>query len=345
MPLRRRLFSLPTLLFFVVVIALIYFLAARFDLNWQEVWENVGAMDPWLYLLALLLYYASFGFRGLRWRLIARNAGIHDSPHARLPSALKFSQLIIIGWFVNSVTWLRLGDAYRAFALSEESGSDFSWSLGTVLAERVVDMATVLVLIVLGAALFSATRESGGAGYLVGAAFIMAVALVALLAVMKEYGARGGRFLPGRLETAYHSFHKGTLEGLKQRQLPIIFGLGLAGWLLEVGRLYFVVQALDLTIGIPLVLLVALAHAILSVVPTPGGVGAVEPGVTALLVLGMAREDAVSIVLVDRSITYLSVILVGFLVFLVWQLSNARRKRGGSRVATGVGGGERVADV
>ena len=55
------------------------------------------------------------------------------------PSLWKFSQLILIGWFVNSIAWLRLGDAYRAYALSEDSDKKFSWSLGTVFAERMVD--------------------------------------------------------------------------------------------------------------------------------------------------------------------------------------------------------------
>ena len=341
--LKRRVFSLPTLLSFVIAIVFVYFLATQFDLDWGKTWENVRGMNPWLYLVGLFLYYLSFGFRGLRWRILARNAGLHDSPQARLPSVPRFSQLIIIGWFVNSVAPLRLGDAYRAYAFSEDSRGDFSWSLGTILAERAVDMVTVLVLVLVGAALLSATQDTSEAGYIVLAALLMAVAVATLLVVMKGYGSRIARFLPRRLESAYHRFHKGTLQGL--RQLPLIFALGLVAWLLEVGRLYFVVQALDLTIGIPLVLIVALAHAILSTVPTPGGVGAVEPVVTELLVLGgLALHDAGSVVLVDRSITYVSIIVFGGLAFLLWQASHTRRRLDESRVA-GAATGDGLADV
>ncbi len=327
--LRRRFFSLPTLLSFAVAAAFVYFLSTRFDLDWEKTWDNVRAMDPWLYVLAFLLYYLSFGFRGIRWQILVRNAGLLDLPGARMPSVFRFSQLIVIGWFVNSVAWLRLGDAYRAYALSQVSGGDFSWSLGTILAERALDMVIVLVLIAVGVGLFSITRGSDGTGLIVAAAFSMAVGLGALLAVMKGFGTRVARLLPRRLESAYHRFHKGTLGSL--RQLPLTFTLGLMGWLLEVGRLYFVVQALDLDIGIPLVLIVSLGHAILSTVPTPGGVGAVEPGVTGLLVLGMGSGDALSVALVDRSITYLSIIAIGGLVFLLWQVSKARTLRQGSR--------------
>lgn len=328
--LRRRILSLPTLLSFAVAAGVILFLATRFDLDWARTWDNVRGMDPWLYLAALALYYLSFVFRGLRWRVLARNAGLEESPDATMPSALRFSQLILIGWFVNSVAWLRLGDAYRAYAFSEDSGGGFSWSLGTVLAERVLDMIVVLALVIVGVTLFSATRDSGNLGYIVAAAFAMAAGLGGVVVLMKGYGARLARLFPSRFEAAYHRFHQGTLGGLKE--IPVLFALGVFAWLLEVARLYFVVQALDLTISIPLVLVVALGHAILSTVPTPGGVGAVEPGVTGLLVLGMARHDAVSVVLVDRSITYVSVIVLGGLAFLLWQASHVRRRRHGPAV-------------
>ena len=343
--LRHRVFSWPTLLAFAVALSFIYFLTTRFQVDWDKTWQNVRALDVRLYLVGFGLYYLSFVFRGLRWRFLARNAAISNSPETRLPSVLRFSQLIVMGWFVNSIAWLRLGDAYRAYAFSEESKGGFSWSLGTVLAERVVDMAAVLVLIVVGAALFSATRDTGGAGYIVGAAFVLASALGGVLAVMKGYGARAARFLPRRLETAYASFQEGALGSLRQRQLPVIFGLGLVGWLLETGRLYFVVHSLGLSIGIPLVLIVALGHAILSTVPTPGGVGAVEPGVTGLLMLGMAREEALSIVLVDRSITYVSIIVVGGLAFLVWQLSRRRERANEQHAVEAVSQGQGMADA
>lgn len=319
-PLRRRMFSLPGVLILIVVFAFVLFLATRFDLDWDLIWENVRTMNPWQYALAIALYYLSFAFRGFRWRVLARNAGIEEIPDARLPSVLRFSQLIIIGWFVNAVAWLRLGDAYRAYAFSEDSGSGFSWSLGTVLAERVMDTVTVLLLIVVAALSFSATSSSGGsASIIVAVAFLLAIGLAALLGFMKQYGTRLASFLPSRFEEAYHRFQQGTLGSLKQ--LPLLFVLGLIGWLLEAARLYFVVQALNMSISLPLVLIVALGHAILSTVPTPGGVGAVEPGVTGLLVLGLERNDAVSVALVDRSITYLSVILFGFVAFALWQVT------------------------
>ena len=325
--LRRSILSFRTLFSFAVAIAFVGFLAATFDVDWGRAWDNIGSLNPWLYVAAIVVYYSTFAFRGLRWKILAYNAGIGDQAVARIPSALQFSQLILIGWFVNGIAPLRLGDAYRAYVLSRESGGGFSWSLGTILAERFVDILTVLFLVVVAVSWYSATRDIGGTvAYILTASAVMAALLAVLILLMRGYGARLARHLPSRLEGAYYRIQEGTLGSLRQRQRRAIFALGLVGWLLEIARLYLVVEAMDLTISLPLVMLVALAHAILSIVPSPGGVGAVEPGLTGLLVVGMTRADAVSVVLVDRSITYISVLVIGGLVFLLWQVLSARRR-------------------
>ena len=158
--LRRRVLSLPTLLSFVVAAAFVFFLATRFELDWGVTWQNLRSMDLRFYALALALYYVSFSFRGLRWRLLAKNAGLEDRPGTRLPSALRCASLIVAGWFVNSIAWLRLGDAYRAYLFSEESRAGFSWSLGTVLAERMMDMATVAAVLAVSVLALALTADA-----------------------------------------------------------------------------------------------------------------------------------------------------------------------------------------
>ena len=315
---------------------MIGFLVLRFDLDWDLTWQSIRSIDPWLYALAVVAYYLSFVFRGARWRILARNAESSRPEVAKLPSTLNTSILIVIGWFVNSVTWLRLGDAYRAYAFAEDSGASFSWSLGTLLAERLLDMITVAALIVVSVLLLTLTGGLTISGYIVAAALLMALVIGLAVIWMRIYGARLARLLPQRLEEAYHRFHQGTLGSLDH--LPTVLSLGLIGWLLEMARLYLVVQALDIDVGLALIPVVALGHAILSTVPTPGGVGAVEPGVTGLLLLELSRPDAVAVAITDRSITYLSVVLIGGLLFLVRQIIRVRReRRAQSTVSTGPG--------
>ena len=330
---RRRVFSWPTLLSYGVAIALIGLLLLRFDLDWSQTWQTISSIDPRLYALAVFAYYLSFVFRGARWRILARNAESRRPEVARLPSTAAASMLIIIGWFVNSVAWLRLGDAYRAYAFSEDSGASFSWSLGTLLAERLLDMVTVAALIVLSVLLLTLTSGLAASGYIVVAALLMTLLIVMIVVLMRFYGTRLARLLPQRLQEAYDRFHQGTLGSFDH--LPTVLSLGLIGWLLEMARLYLVVQALGIELGLPVVMVAALGHAILSTVPTPGGMGAVEPGVTGLLLLELSRPEAVAVAITDRAITYLSIVFIGGLLFLARQVIRIRSERkADSRVTT-----------
>jgi len=56
-------------------------------------------------------------------------------------------------------------------------------------------------------------------------------------------------------------------------------------------------------------------------VPTPGGVGAVESGVGGLAVRlsSLSAAAAAALVLIDRAITYLSVIVIGAALFVACQ--------------------------
>ena len=75
--LRRGVFSIPTLAVTLVAGALLFLTLWRvFDVDWGELWDNVSTVDPLMYAAALVLYYLSFWFRGIRWRLISRTAGL-----------------------------------------------------------------------------------------------------------------------------------------------------------------------------------------------------------------------------------------------------------------------------
>ena len=61
--------------------------------------------------------------------------------------------------------------------------------------------------------------------------------------------------------------------------------------------------------------------------PTPGGVGAVEPGITGLLLLGMDSSQAAAVAISDRSITYLSVLVIGGIIFFARQTFYSDKKK------------------
>lgn len=318
--------SLPTLVSFLAAAALLYFLVTRFDVDLGATWRQIRGSNPLLYLLAFVSYYTSFLLRGWRWRMIAANAGIHRTPGARLPSIPECSLFILLGWFANSVGWLRVGDAYRAYVLGEASRGGFSACLGTVVAERVLDVVVIFAMLLVALAALALERQVIPSPLFLLVALALVVAGILAVVVMARFGVRLARLLPKRFRGAYEGFHRGTLGSF--RQLPAVTALGIGGWLLEVGRLFLVVKALGLTLSFPLAVFVALVHAILTTVPlTPGGLGIAEPGIVGVLALGLPRGSAITVAVLDRSISYLSIVVFGGLAFALHYLLRLRGSR------------------
>jgi len=163
---------------------------------------------------------------------------------------------------------------------------------------------------------FLVDRDGDAAWAVLAVSLTMVAGLGVLLAAMTWGRELVLKKLPSWLGQRYTRFHQGTL-GSFRRMVPVSIW-GLLGWMAEVGRLYLVVQALDLDISFPLVIFLTVANSLLTLVPTPGGFGAVESGVAGLVVRfsTLTGSVAAALVLVDRAITYLSIIVVGAALFI-----------------------------
>tara|TARA_B100001123_G_scaffold451245_1_gene628994 strand:+ start:24469 stop:25485 length:1017 start_codon:yes stop_codon:yes gene_type:complete len=314
----RRLYSLKSLTSAFIPILLLILVASRFNYDWSQTWASLASMDPWFYCFGFVSYYLSFLVRGLRWRVIASNVNVGLRDREELPSVVNCSKLILAGWFVNAIGWFRIGDAYRAYKFARDSRSRFSHILGTILAERALDLATIVAILLVVTGIFAADQRSILAFYLLGITVAMLSLLVLILLFMRFYGIKLASVLPVRFRRAYQDFQNSTLGSFKN--LRVLVFLGTLAWLLEIARLYFVIESLGLSVSLPLMIIVALGSSILSTVPTPGGIGAVESGVTALLMISLGRPESLAITLLDRSITYLSVVILGGAAFLIAQI-------------------------
>ena len=315
---RNRLVSLPTVLFLAVSGACLFFLVVRFDVAPAEIWHNLKTSNPWLFVLAFFLHYSTFAFRGARWRLLLRNV---DQDKKDPGSVQYFAGLILVSWFVNSVTFMRLGDAYRAFTFSRESPRPLSQVFGTVLAERITDIFILFTMLMVAALLLLATGIDTP-WYLVALAAIIPILLLAALGVMVFVRSRLLQRLPGPFGQAYLQFHQGALRSYGN--LPFFLLLGALGWFAEVARLFFVAEALGFPIGLPLAIFATLANTLLTLLPL-GGLGVTEFSVAALLTRTLVKSAAGSVVVLDRAISYVSIILLGGLFFLIRTVALRRK--------------------
>ena len=311
----RRILSLPAIVSMALAALFLVFMVTRFDVDLGAMWDRVTGANPWYLILAFLVHYTTFLFRGIRWRLLLQNTATAEN---QVPGVFYCSQLVLLSWFANSVGWLRLGDAYRAYLYRDEQNGSFSRTIGTILAERSLD--TVLVaLLLLAAVPFSLDTGDSATWVVLSLAVSLVVGLACILIAMTWAKGLLIRKMPPWLSLRYERFHQGTMGSFQR--LPMATVWGLLGWAAEIARMFLVVQALGYDISFALVVFLTLANSLLTLVPTPGGVGAVESGVGGLMVRlsTVSASSAAALVLIDRAITYISVIILGAVLFLVRQ--------------------------
>lgn len=318
MSLVRRLRQPKTILSFAVplVIIVVAILLNRDKL--AEVPRDVSQANLWLILLGFAVYYLGFPLRGHRWTVLLKGAGYRISTKDG-------TEILFLSWLVNCVVPAKLGDIYRAYLLKLNSPVSLTKTLGTVFIERILDLFAIAALGL--AAGYIHFRE--GLPRDVQIIFAFGVALVVLLALaligMRSFGRRLVKALPlpHQAEELYDRFEEGVFQSVGLRGLPWLGVLTGLIWLTEGLRLYFVIQAFgfqELHLGLSGTMFVALCGSLLTAVPlTPGGLGFVEAGAVGLLttVFGMPFPQASAIILVDRSISVFSIVVLGSIAYVV----------------------------
>jgi len=139
-----------------------------------------SAASGWLVAAAGLIV-VDIAIRAVRWqRLVAPVAVV------RLPRMLGY---LLIGYLANNVLPARLGELVRCHYLGDREGLSRTTALGTVVVERVVDIAVVVAIAAIAILVLSVRGVVAGA-VLIGAA------IAALLAVGLAVGVAAHR-IPG----------------------------------------------------------------------------------------------------------------------------------------------------
>lgn len=313
----RRLFNIRTLASFAIAAIIVVIVVLFVDVDWADTWQTMISANPGWFLVAFVVYYATFPMRGLRWKLIMRNIGVTKETNPTLPGTIGMSEIIYLGWFANALIPAKLGDAYRAYLLKKNAKVSFSRTFGTVFAERVIDMLVLFVLLLAAGLTFVGRQDDSNAAAIIWVGFFMAIAIVVGLILFWRLGEPIQRRLPERYKEKWMALHEGTLHSF--RRLPAVAALTVTIWMFEAGRLFFIAVALGFSIEPPLILFVALAGSILTTVPfTPGGLALVEIGTAGLLALlaGLTTSESFGVALLDRTISYWSLVIGGLIVFI-----------------------------
>jgi uncharacterized protein (TIRG00374 family) len=311
-PLRDRLLDPRTLISFAILAVVLFVVLTHVQLDYGASLKAIRETNPAIYALAIAAFYFSFVIRTVRWQVLLRNTG----------ESLRFGELfhiIILAWFANCVLPAKMGDFYRAYLLRQQTEVSGSKGLGTIFSERALDFLVLMCLLVVSGLISFRAVVPGKfiPAFIIG--ILICVGLIVGLLVIRFSEGRISSLLPHRLRERAAHFKHGLLSAFAGR-LPLLIGLTVGVWMAESARLFLVVQALPLHLSLSLaqIVFIALVASLLTTIPAlPGGLVLVEGGIIAVLAFfGLSTSQAFTIAILDRLISYWSLIVVGLVVFI-----------------------------
>jgi len=262
----------------------------------------------WL-ALTLLMVPAQIVLRSMRWRLL-----LPRRPDGQRPATFSVTLVMLAGYLANLILPARLGEPVRAYLLSRREGIGFARVLGSVLLERVIDLAT-LALVAVAAAIAIGAPEwlIRGTGVIGG----IGVVLVLLLAgsAIPRAARLLGRLMGGRVRALTGMLvHFGEGAGGGDRlSLTVAIGLSTLTWFFVAATFWLLGRALDLGIGPGGAMLIAAVTTLGTAIPSaPASIGTFElAAVVAAGALGIPGEQALALALLAHAVSTLPFVVAG----------------------------------
>lgn len=278
-------------IFGFVVGGLFLFLTLR-QVDFSNCWTYMKDINYLWILLALIIYTFGFIVRSIRWKHLL-------SPLVIAPVSRLFS-LLILGFFMNNLLPLRLGEFIRSYISGRKLNTTSSGVLATVVVERLFDGLSYICLFFI-TIIFLPFPEWSKKSIIAGS-FLFIGCLIFLFFLVKHQELAKKIFtkLPfqsnffKRLESIFLNFLNGLQIFSHGTILIKVFLLSITVWVIE-GFVYYIFGIafnLNLNIFQCFFIMVTIGIGVI-LPPAPGYVGTVEfLGVTALSFLGKDKNQA-----------------------------------------------------
>lgn len=325
-----------TALIFLLTLGLVAYAFRNVEL--ASVWAETRRADPGLLVLAVLITGLTYAMRAWRWQsLLAPIGPTHFSTAFRTT---------VIGFAASFLLPARAGEVMRPYLLARREGLNATSAFATIILERLLDLATVLLLF--AAFVFTAGPDvlTGGPAELAdikfwgGLSAAAAVAGLVVLFALAGHPERLGRaalrveaVLPTRLAHMVASFVETFIQGLAVMRQPARLLAALAQsfplWLSIAAGIWLTSRAFHITLPYPASFLVMTVLVVGVAAPTPGAIGGFHLAYKFAVVtfFGVPPDRAIGAATVLHAISFVPVTLLG--VFFMMRegltLAGARR--------------------
>jgi glycosyltransferase 2 family protein len=262
----------------------------------------------WL-ALTLLMVPAQIALRAMRWRLL-----LPRRPDGRRPATFAVTLVMLVGYLANLILPARLGEPVRAFVLARREGIGFARVLGSILLERVIDLATLALVAVAAAIIIGAPEWLIRGTGTIGGIGVVLVVLLAASAIPRAARVLG-KLVGGRVRALTGVLvHFGEGAGGGDRlSLGVAIGLSTVTWFFVAATYWLLGQSLDLGINPGGAMLIAAVTTLGTAIPSaPASIGTFElAAVVVAGALGIPGEQALALALLAHAVSTLPFVVAG----------------------------------
>lgn len=289
-------------------------------------------VNYWWVLVSLLLGLLSHISRTLRW-------GLMIEPIGHKPRFINTFMAVMVGYLMN-IAFPRMGEVSRCGVLARYEKISFTKLIGTVVAERLVDLISLLILLgIVVIAQFGKMLHFVQANpeiqdklttAILSPYLIISVVVLAILVFVFRNTFKGTAFFKKILDVI-QNFKEGFISIRNIKKKGWFFFHSAFIWFLYYVMLYAIFFAFEFTSNLnPIVGLTTFVLASFGMVaPVQGGIGAWHfMAKEALSLYGVANENGIIFAFVAHSSMTFMIILIGILSLLILPFVNRRNNIG-----------------
>ncbi|MCL2390119.1 MAG: flippase-like domain-containing protein [Endomicrobia bacterium] len=306
--LKKHIFKI--LLGFLFSAVLIYLTLKQID--FKNSLELIKNADYYVLLLGVLIYAVTYVLRSVRYYFmilpIKKTKILENFPYT------------VLGFFMNNIIPLRLGELIRAKVTGERLGISRSSVLGTILIERLMDIIIFVLFFFLIMFVIPFPEFIKKSFYV--CAVVFGTGLFVLFLISRNEGKAlkiVSRFpMPSKIKNFVTELFNKFAHGLGALKNPavfsIIFLMTVVIWVTE--SMFLVIVAYSCGIKISLLggIFTVIIIGIGAIIPTaPGYIGAFEfMGITAMSVLSVSKDSAFACIAIYHFLQITVIFILGF---------------------------------
>lgn len=286
----------------------------------SQIWSTIRQASPLPILISVIFGVLSHLSRAYRWKLLLNPLGYH-------PKLINLVGSVLINYLSN-LGIPRSGDILRVTVISAYEDIPFSKGVGTVISERIIDLAIMLLLVISAIYLggdWVKTELSGSSGLLMSLFFILI--LVASIMVF-PYLINTDRFpFLARIKSFFLNIYRGIISIRSVPNAFLFWAHTVFIWAMYI-IMFWVIQfslSLSTTLGLEVVLIGFVAGG-LSIALTNGGIGLYPLAVATVLDhYGLPYEMALAYGWIAWSTQTIMIVIFGGLSFAFLPVVNRKK--------------------